>query len=41
MRGIHQLQSIVVVVEAHLLDKEVLEDVRFLLNFRIDSQSHR
>lgn len=25
--------------EAHLLDKEMLEEVRFLLNFKMDSQS--
>lgn len=39
MRGIHHLQPVVVVDEAHLLDKEMLEEVRFLLNFRMDSQS--
>ena len=25
--------------EAHLLDREMLEEVRFLLNFKMDSQS--
>lgn len=39
MRGIHQLQPVVVVDEAHLLDKEMLEEVRFLLNFKMDAQS--
>lgn len=39
MRGIHQLQPVVVVDEAHLLDREMLEEVRFLLNFRMDAQS--
>ncbi len=39
MRGIHHLQPVVVVDEAHLLDKEMLEEVRFLLNCRMDSQS--
>ena len=39
MRGIHGLQPVVVVGEAHLLDKEMLEEVRFLLNFRMDAQS--
>ena len=39
MRGIHNLQPVVVVDEAHLLDKEMLEEVRFLLNFRMDAQS--
>ena len=31
MRGIHHLNPIVVVDEAHLLDREMLEEVRFLL----------
>jgi type II secretory pathway predicted ATPase ExeA len=39
MRGIHHLQPIVVVDEAHLLDREMLEEVRFLLNFRMDAMS--
>lgn len=39
MRGIHHLQPVVIVDEAHLLDREMLEEVRFLLNFRMDSQS--
>ncbi|MEQ6390397.1 AAA family ATPase [Bacillaceae bacterium S4-13-58] len=39
MRGIHGIQPIVVVDEAHLLDKEMLEEVRFLLNFKMDAQS--
>ena len=39
MRGIHHLQIIVVVDEAHLLDREMLEEVRFLLNFKMDAQS--
>ncbi len=39
MRGIHHLQPVVVVDEAHLLDREMLEEVRFLLNFRMDAQS--
>jgi general secretion pathway protein A len=37
MRGIHQLQPVVIVDEAHLPDRELLEEVRFLLNFRMDS----
>ncbi|MBP1154844.1 type II secretory pathway predicted ATPase ExeA [Paenibacillus sp. PvR018] len=28
-----------VVDEAHLLDREMLEEVRFLLNFKMDAQS--
>jgi general secretion pathway protein A len=39
MRGIHKLSPVVVVDEAHLLDKEMLEEVRFLLNFKMDAQS--
>lgn len=39
MRGIHNLQPVVVVDEAHLLDKEMLEEVRFLLNMNMDAQS--
>ena len=39
MRGIQHLQPVVIVDEAHLLDKEMLEEVRFLLNFKMDAQS--
>lgn len=39
LRGIHHLQPVVIVDEAHLLDREMLEEVRFLLNFRMDAQS--
>ncbi|TGA95474.1 AAA family ATPase [Sporolactobacillus shoreae] len=39
MRGIHGLQPVCVVDEAHLLSREMLEEVRFLLNFKMDSQS--
>lgn len=39
MRGIHHLQPVVVVDEAHLLDREMLEEVRFLLNMNMDAQS--
>lgn len=39
MRGIHNLSPVVVVDEAHLLDREMLEEVRFLLNFKMDAQS--
>lgn len=39
MRGIHHLQPVVIVDEAHLLDKEMLEEVRFLLNFKMDAIS--
>jgi general secretion pathway protein A len=39
MRGIRGVQPLVVVDEAHLLDREMLEEVRFLLNFKMDAQS--
>lgn len=39
MRGLHQLKPCVIVDEAHLLDREMLEEVRFLLNVRMDSES--
>lgn len=39
LQGIHHLQPIVIVDEAHLLDKEMLEEVRFLLNFKMDARS--
>lgn len=39
MRGIHGLRPVVVVDEAHLLDREMLEEVRFLLNVKMDAQS--
>lgn len=39
LKGVHGLQPLVVVDEAHLLDREMLEEVRFLLNFKMDSQS--
>lgn len=39
MRGIQHLQPVVVVDEAHLLAKEMLEEVRFLLNMNMDAES--
>lgn len=39
MRGILHLLPVVIVDEAHLLDREMLEEVRFLLNFKMDAQS--
>jgi len=39
MRKIHDLQPVVIVDEGHLLDREMLEEIRFLLNFQMDSQS--
>jgi hypothetical protein len=39
MRGVHRLLPVVIVDEAHLLDREMLEEVRFLLNFKMDAES--
>jgi type II secretory pathway predicted ATPase ExeA len=39
MRGIRGIQPVVVVDEVHLLDREMLEEVRFLLNFKMGAQS--
>lgn len=39
MRGIHGVQPVCVIDEAHLLNREMLEEVRFLLNFKMDAQS--
>jgi len=39
MRGIHRLQAVVVVDEAHLLGREMLKEVRFLLNMKMDAES--
>jgi len=39
MKGVHDLLPVVIIDEAHLLDREMLEEIRFLLNFKMDSQS--
>lgn len=39
MRGIQNLKPVVIVDEAHLLDREMFEEIRFLLNCKIDSAS--
>lgn len=39
IRGLRNLLIVVVVDEAHLLDKEMLEELRFLLNFKMDAMS--
>ncbi|MGI6626770.1 MAG: ExeA family protein [Bacillota bacterium] len=39
MRGVHGLKPVVVVDEAHLLDREMFEEIRFMLNSRMDSES--
>ncbi len=37
IRGVYGKKVVTVVDEAHLLDKETLEEIRFLLNYRMDS----
>ena len=39
LRGLHHLKPVVIVDEGHLLDHEMLEEIRFLLNFKLDSES--
>ncbi|MCL2791446.1 MAG: AAA family ATPase [Desulfobulbus sp.] len=39
LKGVHGLIPVAIVDESHLLDREMLEEVRFLLNFKMDSQS--
>lgn len=39
MKGVHGLIPVAIVDESHLLDREMLEEVRFLLNFKMDSLS--
>ena len=39
MKGVHGIIPVAIVDESHLLDREMLEEVRFLLNFKMDSQS--
>jgi len=39
MKGVHGLSPVVIVDEAHLLGRDMLEEVRFLLNYRMDSES--
>jgi len=39
MKGVSGIIPIAIVDEAHLLTKEMLEEIRFLLNFKMDSQS--
>jgi hypothetical protein len=36
MCGIHRLQPVFVVDEAHWVDREMIEEVRFLLNFKME-----
>ena len=39
MKGVHGILPVVIVDEAHLLDREMLEETRFLLNYKMDSES--
>ena len=39
LQAVHQQKPVVIVDEAHLLDREMLEEVRFLLNTEMDSIS--
>ena len=39
LRGVHHKKVVCILDEAHLLDKETLEEFRFLLNYRFDSMS--
>jgi general secretion pathway protein A len=39
IRGVHKRNVVTIVDEAHLLDKETLEEIRFLLNYQMDSIS--
>jgi len=39
MKGMKGTSIVAIVDEAHLLSKEMLEEIRFLLNFKMDSQS--
>jgi len=38
IRGIHKKHVVTIVDEAHLLAKETLEEIRFLLNYKMDSK---
>jgi type II secretory pathway predicted ATPase ExeA len=39
INGIRKRNLVIAVDEAHLLDREMLEELRFLLNFKMDSES--
>ena len=39
MKGLNGIAPVAIIDEAHLLSKEMLEEIRFLLNFKMDSQS--
>jgi len=39
MKAMNGVSPVAIVDEAHLLDKDMLEEIRFLMNFKMDSQS--
>ena len=39
MYGINGIQAVVIIDEAHLLEKEMLEELRFFLNYDMDAKS--
>lgn len=39
LRGVHRLRPVAIVDEAHLLSRDMLEEVRFLMNVQMDSLS--
>jgi type II secretory pathway predicted ATPase ExeA len=39
IRGVWNKTVVTIIDEAHLLEKETLEEIRFMLNFKMDSQS--
>jgi len=39
LKIVHGFLAVVIIDEAHLLSREMLEEIRFLLNFKMDSQS--
>ncbi len=39
MRGVQDRRLVVIVDESHLLSREMLEEIRFLLNYRMDSEN--
>ena len=39
MKGVHNIHPVCVCDECHLMNREMLEEIRFLLNFKLDSVS--
>ena len=38
MRGVEHRKLVVIVDEGHLLDRDMPEEIRFLLNYKMDSE---